>query len=98
MISSSQNKGIHVNFSTPTNKDPLEGKTMAVIAVMRGEPKDSCHHHCGNKHYKHKLVRALLYSSSDGALIFVSKDKPILLKKAGSIVVEYFEWDLPDQA
>ncbi len=36
MTSSSQNKGIHVNYSTPTKKDPLEGKTMAVIAVMRG--------------------------------------------------------------
>jgi hypothetical protein len=26
MMSSSQIKGIHVNYSTPTTKDPLEGK------------------------------------------------------------------------
>jgi hypothetical protein len=36
LTSSSQNKGIHVNYSTPPNKDTPEGKTTAVIAVMRG--------------------------------------------------------------
>ncbi len=36
--SSSQNKKLHVNYSTPPNKDPPEGKTTAVITVMRGKP------------------------------------------------------------
>jgi hypothetical protein len=35
MMASSQKEGIHVKYSPPTNKDPPEGKTMAVIAVMR---------------------------------------------------------------
>ncbi len=78
MMSISQNKGIHVKYTLPTNKDPPEGKTTAVIAVMRGKPKDGCHHHCSNKHYKQKLVRVLLDSGSDSNLVYVSKDKPIL--------------------
>jgi hypothetical protein len=46
---------------------------------MRGRPKHS--HHCqrSNKHYKQKLVRVLLESGSDGDLIFVDKNKPMLL-------------------
>jgi hypothetical protein len=72
LMSSCQNKGIHVNYSTPPNKDPPEGKTMAVIAVMRGKPKNGypCHH--SNKHYKQKLVRVLLDSGSDNGLVFVN--------------------------
>jgi hypothetical protein len=86
ITSSSQNKGIHVNSSTPTNNEPPEGKTMAVIAVMRSKPKDGCHHCCSNKHYKQKLVRVLLDSGSDGYLIFVSKEKPILLPCSKDII------------
>ena len=51
LTSSSQNKGIHVNYSTPANKDPPEEKTMAIIAVMRGKPKGGYHCHHSNKHY-----------------------------------------------
>jgi hypothetical protein len=43
--------------------------------------------------------RCYLDSRSDRDLVFVSKDKPMLLpysKRAGSTAVEYFEWDLPD--
>jgi hypothetical protein len=78
LTSSSQNMGIHVNYSTPLNKDPPEGNTTAIIAVMRGKSKDGyqCHH--SNKHYKQKLVWVLLDSGSDGNLVFVNKDKPIL--------------------
>jgi hypothetical protein len=79
LTSSSQKEGVHVNYSTPPNKDPPEGKTMAVIAVMRGKPKNGYHQHCSNKHYTQKLVRVLLDSGSDGNLVFVNKDKPMLL-------------------
>jgi hypothetical protein len=44
-------------------------------------------------------VQVLLDSGSDGNLVFVSKDKPILLpvlEKAGSTIVYYFEWNLPE--
>ncbi len=37
-------------------------------------------------------------SHNNGHLVFLTKDKThdvSLLKKAGSTVVEYFEWDLP---
>jgi hypothetical protein len=79
VTSSSQNEGLYINYSTPTNKDPPEGKTSAVIAVMRGELKDGYHCHRSNKHCKQNLVRVLLDSCSDSELVFVSKGKPILL-------------------
>jgi hypothetical protein len=53
-----------------TSKNPTEGKTTAVIAVMRGKPKDGYHHHHNNKH--------LVDRGSDGGLVFVSKDKSML--------------------
>jgi hypothetical protein len=44
-------------------------------------------------------VRVLLdLSHNNGHLVFLTKDKThdvALLEKAGSTVVEYFEWDLP---
>ncbi len=82
MMTSSDQKGKLLkkkNF-TP-NKDPPEGKTTAIVAVMRGRPKHGHHRQRSNKeHYKRNLVRILLDSSSDGDLIFIDKDKPMLLK------------------
>ncbi len=74
MMSSSQKEGILKKKSTLPNKDPPEGKTTTIVAVMRGRPKHS--HHCqnSNKHYKQKLVQVLLDSGSDGDLVFVDKD------------------------
>ncbi len=43
-------------------------------------------------------MRVLLdRSHNNKLLVFFTKDKPMvsLLNKAGSTVVEYFEWDLP---
>ncbi len=94
VTSSNKNKELHVSYSTPTSKDPTEGKSTAVMKVMRDKPKDGYHHHHRNKHYKQKLMQVLLDSRSDGDLVFVNKDKPMLLpysKKAGSTVVKYFE-------
>ena len=73
-----------MNF-TP-NKDPPEGKTTAIVAVMRGRPKDGYHRQRSNEHYKRKLVRVLLDSGSDGDLIFLDKDKPMLLPSAKRLV------------
>jgi hypothetical protein len=101
LMSPSQSEGVHDNNSTPTASDPPEGKTTAVIAVMRGNPKDGYTRQYSNKHCKQRIVRVLLDSGSDGDLIFVNKDKPMLLpysNKAGSTIVEYFKWDLPDAA
>jgi hypothetical protein len=75
MMTSSDQKGKilkEMNF-TP-NKDPPEGKTTAIVAVMRGRPKHGHHHQRSNKDYKRKLVRVLLDSGSDGDLIFIDKD------------------------
>ncbi len=79
MMTSSSQKGklLKKNSITP-NKDPPEGRTTAIVAVMRGRPKHSHHPQCSNKHYKQKLVRVLLDSGSDGDLVFVDKDKPML--------------------
>ncbi len=79
MTSSSQNKELLNNNSTLTKIDPPEGKTTAIITVMRGEPKDGYHQHRSNKHYKQKLLWVLLDSGSDGNLVFVNKNKPMLL-------------------
>jgi hypothetical protein len=87
MMTSSDQKGklLKKNSVTP-NKDPPEGKTTAIVAVMRGRPRHS--HHCqhSNKHYKQKLVRILLDSGSDGDLIFVDKGKPMLLPSSKRLV------------
>jgi hypothetical protein len=86
VMSSNQNKGVHINYSSFTNKDPPEGKPTAVIAVMRGKSKDSYYCHCSNKHYKQTLVWVQLDSGSDGDLVFVSKDRPMLLPYSKRLV------------
>ncbi len=83
MMTSSDQKGkLLKKMNVTPNKDPSEGKTTAIVAVMRGRPKHSHHHQRSNKHYKQKLMRVLLDSGSDGDLIFIDKDKPMLLPSA----------------
>jgi hypothetical protein len=101
LMSPSQSEDVHDNSSTPTTSNPPEGKTTAVIAVMKGNPKDGYTRQCSNMHYKQRIVRVLLDSGSDGDFIFVSKDKPMLLPYSKILVpqvMEYFEWDLLDKA
>ena len=86
MTSSTQNKEIHVNYSTPIKKNPPEGKTTAVVAVMRGNSKHGYHRHRSNKHYKKKIVWVLLDSGSNGDLVFVNKDKLMLLPYSKRLV------------
>ena len=59
MMTSSDQKGKslkEMNF-TP-NKDPPEGKTTAIVAVMRGRPKHGHHRQSSNKHYKKNWCRS----------------------------------------
>jgi hypothetical protein len=77
MSSNQKEEILNTNSILPT-KDPTEGKTTAIVAVMRVRPKHSHHRQRSNKHYKQKLVRVLLDSGSDGNLIFVNEDKPML--------------------
>ncbi len=86
VMSPSQSGDVHDSYSTHTTQNPPEGKTTAVIAVMRGKPKDGYHHHHTNKHYKQKLVRVLLDNGLDGDLVFVRKDKPMLLPYSKRLV------------
>jgi hypothetical protein len=79
LLSSSQSKYVHDDYSTPTTSNPSEDKTTAVIAVMRGIQKDSYTCQSSNKHCKQRIVQILLDSGSDGDLIFVRKSKPMLL-------------------
>jgi hypothetical protein len=67
-------------------KDPPEGKTTAIRTVMSGKPKDGYHQHCSNNHCKQKLVWVLLDSGSDGNLVFVNKDKLMLLPSLKRLV------------
>jgi hypothetical protein len=87
MMTSSDQKGklLKKNSITP-NKDPPEGKIIAIVAVMRGRPKHGHHRQHSNKHYEQKLVRVLLDSDSVGHLIFVDKDKPMLLPSLKGLV------------
>jgi hypothetical protein len=86
MMSSSQKEGILKKNIILPRKDPPEGRTTAIVAVMRGRPKHG--HHCqhSNKHYKQKLVQVLLDSGSDGNLVFIDKDKPMLLPSSKRLV------------
>jgi hypothetical protein len=86
LTSPSQSKDVHNNNSPPTTSNPPEGKTTAVIAVMRGNPKDGYTCLRSNKHCKQMIVWVLLDSGSDGDLIFVSKDKPMLLPYSKRLV------------
>ncbi len=86
MTSSDQMGKLLKKKNVTTYKDPPEGKTTAIVAMIRGRPKHSRHHQCSNKHYKRKLVRVLLDSGSDGDLIFVDKDKPMLLPSTKRLV------------
>jgi hypothetical protein len=53
MMTSSDQKGkLRKKNSVTPNKDPPEGKTTAIVAVMRGRPEHSRHRQCSNKHYK----------------------------------------------
>jgi hypothetical protein len=86
MTSSSQKEEILKKNIILPRKDPPEGRTTAIVAVMRGKHKDGHHRQCSNKHYKEKLVQVLLDSGSDGNLIFVDKDKPMLLPSSKRLV------------
>ncbi len=48
MTSSSQKKRILKKNSILPNKDPFEGKTTAIVAVMRGKPRHSNHRQHSN--------------------------------------------------
>ena len=92
MMMSSDQKGklLKEMYCIPI-KDPPEGKTTAIVVVMRGRPKHSYHRQRNNKHYKQKIVRILLDSGSDGDLIFVDNDKPMLLPSLKRLVPQ--SWD-----
>ncbi len=79
ITSPSQSEELHVNHSTPTASNPSEGSTTAVVAVMRGNPKDDYTRQRRNKNCKQKIVQVLLDSGSNSNLIFVNKEKPMLL-------------------
>jgi hypothetical protein len=84
--SPSKSEDVHVNNGTSTAFNPTEGRTTAVIAVMRGNPKDRHTRQRSNKHCKQKIVWVLLDSGSDGNLIFENKDKPMLLPYSKRLV------------
>ncbi len=86
MTSSTQNKSNKVNYSTLVKENPPEGKTTAVVAEMRGNWKHGYHRHRNNKHYKKQIVRVLLDNGFDGDLVFVNKDKPMLLPYSKRLV------------
>ncbi len=85
MPSSQKGKLLKKNSITP-NKDPPEGRTTTIVAVRRGRPKHGHHRQRSNKHYKQKLVQVLLDSGSDVDLVFVDKDKSMLLPSLKRLV------------
>jgi hypothetical protein len=79
MTSSDQKGNLLKKMKVTPNKDSPEGKTTAIVAVMRGRSKYGHHRQRSNKHYKRKLMRVLLDSGSDGDLIFIDKVNPCCL-------------------
>jgi hypothetical protein len=53
---------------------------------MRDNSKHGYHRHRSNKHYKKQIVQVLLDNSSDRGLVFVNKDKPIMLPYSKRLV------------
>jgi hypothetical protein len=86
LTSLSKSKDVYVNNSTPTASNQTEGRTTAVLAGMSGNPKVVYTRQRTNKHCKQKIVWVLLDSGSDGDLIFVNKDKPMLLPSSKKLV------------
>jgi hypothetical protein len=86
VMSSSQSEDIHINHSTPSASNPPEGSTTAVVTVMRGNPEDGYTCQCSNKYCKQTIVQVLLDSGPNGDLIFVNKDKPMLLPYSKRLV------------
>ncbi len=43
LMSPSQSEYVHNSYSTPTTTNSPEGRTTAVVAMMRGKPKDGSH-------------------------------------------------------
>ena len=43
VTSSTKSKEIHVSTSTPETNNPPEGKTTAIVTVMRGKPTEGYH-------------------------------------------------------
>ncbi len=86
MMSSSQKERILNTYRVLPNKDPPEGKTTAIVAVMRVRPKHNHHRQRSNKHYKQKIVLVLLDSGSDGDHVFIDKDKPMLLPSLNGLI------------
>jgi hypothetical protein len=86
MTSSTQSESNKVYCNTLVKGNPPEGKTTAVVAVMRGKSKHGYHRHHSTKYYKKQIVRVLLDSGSDGDLFFVNNDKPMLLPYSKRLV------------
>ncbi len=86
MKSSCQKENIFKKNSILPNKDPHEGRTTATIAVMRGKPKNYHHPQAVTSTISKSLVRVLLDSGSDGDLVFIDKDKPMLLSFSKRLV------------
>ncbi len=86
LTSPSQSKDVQNNNSPPNASNPLEGKTTAVKAVMRDNPKDGYTRQHSNNHCKQRMVWVLLDSGSGSDLIFVNKDKPVLLPYSKRLV------------
>ncbi len=60
MMRSSDKKGkILKEMNVTPHKDPPEGKTTAIVAVMRGGPKHGHHRQRSKKHHNRKLVRLM---------------------------------------
>ncbi len=56
MTSSTQNKSKKANYSNPVKGNTPEGKTTAVVSVMRGNLKHGYHHHHSNSTTKETSV------------------------------------------
>jgi hypothetical protein len=95
LTSSSQTAELHAKYSTATEHKHLK-QTTAVVGVMVNQRIVTT---AVTSTTQQQIVRVLLYHGHNGhlSLCYQRQTHAVsILKKAGSTVMEYFEWDLPE--
>jgi hypothetical protein len=82
VTSTMQTMEYHVKCNTTTDHNPPEADHCC--GRSKGKPKNG--YHCSNKYYLKQIVRVLLDRGHNRHLIFVTKDKPMLLPYSNRLV------------
>jgi hypothetical protein len=79
LMSSSQTVELHVKYSTTTEHNPPE----ANYCCGRGDGPNNGYRRCIKHYLKAKIAQVLLDHGHNRRLVFVTKDKPMLIPPGG---------------